>query len=180
MIGEAAEKLCFVFCMVDRSSLDETLWNWEPGQIQVRTLRARPELGRFSLELTHEEWLDFVELSLADYMEQIEGAATKENKLFWWKKGEAYSYRRTAYFQMRRVLETERKDRLGSVVPATQDAIMATEPEETRKLLQLLNPPLSKAAEAAFAALRAAGEDIPIDFSPREIDGYPACNAMNA
>ena len=47
-------------------------------------------LGRFPIPLEdEEEWLDFLELSLADRLEQVEGAALKENKLFGWKKGEA-------------------------------------------------------------------------------------------
>jgi len=41
-------------------------------------LRARPELGHFDIQLTKEEWLDFLELTLADWLEQVEGAARLE------------------------------------------------------------------------------------------------------
>ena len=37
---------------------------------------SRPELGRFKIPLeSKEEWLDFLELTLADWLEQVEGAA---------------------------------------------------------------------------------------------------------
>ena len=48
----------------------------------VYTFRSRPELGRFQIILTKEEWLDYLELSLANWLEQVEGAATKANPLF--------------------------------------------------------------------------------------------------
>lgn len=168
MIGLEAEKLCFVFCMLDRYSLDETVWKWQPGhRHDTYTLRARPELGRFPLTLTHEEWLDFIELTLADWLEQVEGAASKPSEVFKWKKGEAYAYRRTAYRRMSEILARERSPRLTEVAPAMLEAVMATEGPETRKLVQPRTPPPTKAGEAAWAALRAAGEDIPIDLSPQ-------------
>jgi hypothetical protein len=34
------------------------------GQI---TFKARTELGRFDISLTKEEWIDFIELTLADW-----------------------------------------------------------------------------------------------------------------
>lgn len=96
LIGERAEKLAFVFCMVDRASFDSTVFAWHetvPNDTTFR-LRARPELGRFEMELNKEEWLDFTELTLADWLEQVEGASAKPNQFFLWEEGEAYSYRR--------------------------------------------------------------------------------------
>ena len=40
-----------------------------------KTFRSRDELGRFLIPLQNdEEWLDFLELTLADWLEQVEGA----------------------------------------------------------------------------------------------------------
>lgn len=78
LIGERAEKLAFIFCMVDRSTLDETVYRWNESDVAnhdhdaVFTLRARPEMGRFPIHLNKEEWLDFVELTLGDWLEQVE------------------------------------------------------------------------------------------------------------
>lgn len=111
LIGIKAEKLAFVFCMVDRYTVDETVFEWKNKDLASNTsiyhLRSRPELGRFQIYLTKEEWLDFIELSLADWLEQVEGAATKANPLFLWKKGEAYAYRRLAYQKMNEILSVD-------------------------------------------------------------------------
>lgn len=90
LIGVKAEKLAFVFCMVDRSTVDETVFDWNKEDMASNTFsynfRSRPELGRFRITLTKEEWLDFLELSLADWLEQVEGAATTANPIFLWGK----------------------------------------------------------------------------------------------
>lgn len=190
MIGAAAEKLCFVFCMVDRSTLDDTVFAWKPPSKNnetsssllhdTYTLYARPELGRFAMQLNTTEWLDFVELTLADWLEQVEGAATKEHDIYLWKTGQAYSYRRLAYRQMQRILATERSERglLDSVAPSMYHAVMDTESSNTRHLVQPRTPPVSAAAVEALEALRAAGEDIPLDMSPQvfpEEEEEPSC-----
>ena len=114
--------------------------------------KARPELGGFSIHLTGEnEWLDFLELSLSDYLEQVEGAAEKPSTLFHWKVGEAYSYRRQAYINMRDILVK----RLGkNVIAETYNAVYHRESEETRSLHQVLTPPMSGAAQRAQEAIR--------------------------
>ena len=178
LIGERSEKLCFVFCMVDRSTLDETVFDWN-GLVDEKSifhLRARPELGRFDLVLNKEEWLDFVELTLADWLEQVEGAATKPSSLFLWKAGEAYAYRRLAYHKMSQVLAAERPSRLSTIPKAMLEAVMATESLETRELVQPRTPPMSEAAARAFEALRAVGEEIPEDLSPQP-SATEACEA---
>lgn len=171
LIGEQAEKLAFVFCMLDRSTFDETVFAWSyPNDNTTFQLRARPELGRFQMDLTKEEWLDFVELTLADWMEQVEGAAEKENKIFLWKKGQAYAYRRKAYAKMVQILAAERKDRLSEIPNQMHQNVMSTEGSETRHLVQPRTPPMSQAASDALAALRAVGEAIAEDLSPQPIE----------
>ena len=176
LIGIKAEKLAFVFCMVDRYTVDETVFDWKNKDLASNTsiyhLRSRPELGRFQISLTKEEWLDFIELSLADWLEQVEGAATKANPLFLWKKGEAYAYRRLAYQKMNNILSVERNERLGSKPRETLGAVMSTEPQETRHLVQARNPPISEAAALALDALRANGEPIPLNLSPQPIKSF--------
>lgn len=175
LIGVEAEKLAFVFCMVDRSTVDETVFSWKEDDAMSQSssfhFRARPELGRFDITLTKEEWLDFLELSLADWLEQVEGAATKPSSLFLWKTGEAYAYRRLAYRKMNEILSAERRERLGEKTRKTLEAVMSTESPETRNLVQVRNPPVSDAAARALDALRANGENIPYDLSPQPFDG---------
>lgn len=172
LIGEKAEYLAFVFCMVDRLTFDETVFNWtEPlPQNATFTLTSRPELGRFSMTLDKEQWLDFTELTLSDWMEQVEGAASKPNPIFLWKQGQAYSYRRYAYQKMSKILAAERVPRLSRVAPEMVKAVMATETMETQTLVQMRTPPMSQAASDALAALRAAGLAIPEDFSPQPFE----------
>lgn len=172
LIGERAERLAFVCCMVDRVTVDRAVFDWTPGSYEddedrIISLKSRPELGRFDITLTKDEWLDFVELTLADWLEQVEGAAVKPQKHFLWKVGEAYSYRRTAYARMSELLAYERRPRLTEVAPRMLREVMATEGEETRRLVQLRTPPQSQAATEALEALRAAGEEIPEDLAPR-------------
>jgi hypothetical protein len=171
LIGKTAEKLCFIFCMVDRSTLDETVFAWKESDASKENITysftARPELGRFNLSLTKDEWVDFLELTLADWLEQVEGAATKPSSIFLWKTGEAYSYRRLAYKKMSQILAVERKERLSTIPKAMLEAVMSTEGKHTRHLVQARTPPMSAATAQAYDALRANGEPIPIDFSPQ-------------
>jgi hypothetical protein len=161
--------------MVDRSTVDETVFQWKETDVmhkdddnhQVYTFRARPELGRFDMTLTKDEWLDFLELTLADWLEQVEGASTKPSSLFLWKTGEAYAYRRRAYRRMSDILSVERNDRLSKIPKQMWEAVMATEGPETRRLVQDRTPPMSDATARAYEALRSMGEDIPIDFAPK-------------
>ena len=172
IIGEKAEKLCFIFCMVDRSTVDKTVLEWKQPVLEgaLFTFHSRPEVGRFNISLSKTEWLDFIELTLADWLEQCEGAASKPLTIFRWKKGEAYSYRRLAYGKMSHILAAERPERLGNVVPAMLQAVMATESLKTRHLVQSRTPPMSEAAAQALAALRSIGEDFPEeDFWPQPL-----------
>jgi hypothetical protein len=174
LIGKKAEYLAFVFCMVDRSTLDETVFAWSetnrPPTKHIFHLKARPELGRFPITLTREEWLDFIELTLADWLEQVEGAAKKPNPTYHWEIGQAYAYRRTAYAKMSRILAVERAPRLTNVAPQMLKTVMDTESPETKHLVQMRTPPMSKTAAAAWDAIRASGtEKIPESFAPRSM-----------
>ena len=72
-------------------------------------------------------------LSLADWLEQVEGASEKSNPLFEWSKGEAWSYRRLAYSKMADILVKRR----GLIIARdTLNAIYDVEPEATRHLHQ--------------------------------------------
>jgi hypothetical protein len=180
LIGTRAEKLCFIFCMVDRSTVDETVFDWTKHDVndedKTYTFKARPELGRFDISLTKEEWIDFIELTLADWLEQVEGAARKPSSLFLWKTGEAYSYRRHAYRKMSKILSFERSHRLSVIPKQMLDAVMETESKETRNLVQNRTPPMSEATARAYDALRSVGEDIPIDFAPQPDVDTPTIN----
>ena len=122
LIGAKAERLAWIFCMVDRATVDATVFAAAEGDWPVSPLprhlgdtsypplkprpskrasaahdkslarqadgvefafRARPELGAFPIPLRsggtrHLEWLDFLTLSLADWLEQVEGASSKQ------------------------------------------------------------------------------------------------------
>ena len=168
LIGNEAEYLCFCFCMVDRYTLDETVFAWNAADTTWSadtanfTLYARPELGRFPIILTANQWLDFLELTVADWLEQVEGAASKANPSYGWQPGQAYAYRRSAYRRMALdVLPAmqQRADRpSAAAAPRMYRAVMATEDAETRPLVQRRTPPQSDAARKAYQALQAAGE----------------------
>eukprot|EP00560_Eucampia_antarctica_P007715 CAMPEP_0197827050 /NCGR_PEP_ID=MMETSP1437-20131217/3930_1 /TAXON_ID=49252 ORGANISM="Eucampia antarctica, Strain CCMP1452" /NCGR_SAMPLE_ID=MMETSP1437 /ASSEMBLY_ACC=CAM_ASM_001096 /LENGTH=301 /DNA_ID=CAMNT_0043427765 /DNA_START=56 /DNA_END=962 /DNA_ORIENTATION=- len=154
LIGAPAEKLSWTFCMIDRWSMDQHLLEWkrEDPLKESYTLLSRPELGRFPMQLSTLEWIDFVELNLADFLEQVEGAATKENPYFLWKKGESYTHRRIAYQRMVQFLVYVREDRLKEKVTQSYDEVYSTEGEETRHLVQMRTPPYTDAAAKAWDA----------------------------
>jgi hypothetical protein len=177
LIGEKAEAICFHFCMIDRSTFDDTVFAWD-GRVDEKVvfhMKARPELGRFNIAMSRDEWLDFVELTLADWLEQVEGAATKRSSLFKWNIGEAYAYRRLAYRKMSEILSVERAPRLATIPKDMLAAVMATESPSTRHLVQARTPPMSNATAHAYDALRAIGEPIPLDMSPQPMENLEAC-----
>uniref|UniRef100_A0A7S1BC29 DUF6817 domain-containing protein n=1 Tax=Corethron hystrix TaxID=216773 RepID=A0A7S1BC29_9STRA len=168
LIGPKAERMCWIFCMVDRFSVDQTVFEWLQGRTDRETyiFRSRPELGRFEISLSRDEWLDFIELTLGDWLEQVEGAAQSSSALFLWGKGEAYAYRRDAYHAMSKILSMVYPERLGTIVPSMVHDIYETEQPETRNLVQPRTPPMSDAAKRALEALRSAGEEIPKNMAP--------------
>ncbi|ETW01962.1 hypothetical protein H310_06491 [Aphanomyces invadans] len=158
LIGPRAEQLVWSFCVVDRKVFDDALLlrpdsvGHEPPQ-----LLARPELGRFPLPpaTSTNEWLDFVELVLADWVDQVAGAAEKANPLFDWQKGEAWSYRRHAYAKMAELLAIHRPENdRGPRIQRIVHEVYAAEPIATRELVQEVTPPMSDAAKEARDAMR--------------------------
>ncbi|KAJ1432212.1 hypothetical protein B484DRAFT_447980 [Ochromonadaceae sp. CCMP2298] len=160
LLGARAERLAWIFCMVDRSTVDASLYASYGTGDSAYTFTSRAELGRFPIHLSGEsEWLDFIELSLADWLEQVEGAATKENPLFRWKVGEAWAYRRQAYHKMAQILQIRGSEdaRLRRTVATKMlEEIFGEEPQDTRHLHQERTPPVSEAAKDAQEALRSA------------------------
>jgi hypothetical protein len=178
--------LSFWFCMVDRYTLDQTVMDWTNDTAvnsddKIFVLTSRPELGRFELMLTKEEWLDFIELTLSDWwLEQVQGAASKPSALFLWKTGEAYAYRRLAYRKMSRILSVERAERLSTIPIKMLTEVLATEGSETRHLVQPRTPPMSEAAANALEALRmrAVVAGLPSDSSIlQDLSPQPYCEA---
>ncbi|KAF0696529.1 Aste57867_12722 [Aphanomyces stellatus] len=152
LIGPRAERMVWLFCVLDRKVFDDAVF--AHGVAKPADLLARPELGRFSLVLRDaDEWLDMLELVLADWVDQVEGAAEKSNALYLWKEGHAWSYRRTAYMQMKELLSQHRGDR-GAHIKEVVDDVYARESLATKALVQDVTPPMSDAAKDARDALR--------------------------
>ncbi|RHZ00653.1 hypothetical protein DYB37_003908 [Aphanomyces astaci] len=158
LIGPRAERLVWQFCVVDRKVFDDAVLLRSDSTCHLPPqLIARPELGRFPLPVASStaDWLDFVELVLADWMDQVAGAAEKANPLFLWQQGDAWSYRRLAYAKMAAVLATHRnEDGRGAHIQRIVQDVYASEPVPTRGLVQQVTPPMSDAAKDARDALR--------------------------
>eukprot|EP01041_Mallomonas_annulata_P012811 gene12811-27014_t len=179
LIGERAERLAWIFCMVDRYSVDQTVFavaNDPAMNLDNISFTSRVELGRFPIPLRDEkEWLDFIELTLADWLEQacvyaplrdmlhsyihkdilvvqVEGAALKENVFLNWQQGEAWSYRREAYRHMAEVLASKNPSRLHVALQMHKE-VYAQESAATRHLHQPLTAPVSEAARDAREAM---------------------------
>ncbi|OQR89781.1 hypothetical protein ACHHYP_06051 [Achlya hypogyna] len=149
LLGARPERLVWLFCVMDRHVFDMAVF----AGIRPVELRARAELGNFSLPIASDaEWHDLMELVLADWMDQVEGAAGRANELFEWTLGEAWSYRRLAYHAMSHQLGTSRGPR-GASIEAVVESIYAKEPLGTRHLVQEVTPPMSQAARDARDAL---------------------------
>ena len=166
LIGPRAERLAFIFCMVDRFTVDATVLppKARPPREHLEsppTFYARPELGAFPLPLqSHAEWIDFLTLSLADWLEQVEGAAAKAVPLpvgegMLWPLGEAWAYRRQAYKRMAEILG----ERGIEAAPKMYEAVFSREPEWSREIVQPKTPPMGQAALEALEAMESAQLD---------------------
>ena len=160
LIGERAELICYVNCVMDRASLDATLDN-EAGSHFVT---ARPEAGNHTISLTDQQLDDLVAVHLCDWLQQVnllfhlphaslnctahtgerlmdtgftqvemEAGMTNERH-GWTKKGHAWGYRRQAYQKM--------AQRLGGNYLQLYDEVFAREPEETKGIHQKFTPKL--------------------------------------
>ena len=168
LVGKEAERIAFIFCVIDRETLDVLVERYHTRLMKLvednveenslanafqdieYKVKARLELGHFDIEFVDEkEFLDFVTLTLADWMEQVEGAATKENPGYGWQIGQAYGHRRIAFGKMKDILV----HRLGlQKASEFYEEVMATESDETKSYHQPVTPPLSEAAEEALLA----------------------------
>ena len=161
LIGPEAERLAWIFCMVDRETVDATALAPPPAGA-APAFAARAELGGFAMPLRDRaEWLDFLALSLADWLEQVEGAATKAlpspvGGADVWAAGEAWAYRRAAYEAMAGVLAAEGDAWVAKAAPAMYAEVFANEPAATRGLCIAKTPPMGPAALAARDAAAAA------------------------
>ena len=166
LIGPRAERLAWIFCMVDRATVDATvLLDDDRSPSFAPSFRARAEIGAFEIPTrSRAEWLDFLALSLADWLEQVEGAATKAlprpvGDGLVWDEGEAWGYRRRAYAKMAAILEAEGPAWVRDVAPRMYAEVFAREPEATRGVTIPKTPPMSRAALDAARAVEAAALD---------------------
>jgi len=150
--GGAAERLAWAFCVADRSSFDRLATDTSvPYDADVeRAMRARPELGAFEVVLGPGEFRQLVVLTVADWLEQVEGAAQTTNEGYGWGLGDAWGYRREAYKVM--------AGRLAGELRLTDAAEMHSEvynaePCASRGVHQPVTPPLTDAAREAREAL---------------------------
>lgn len=165
LIGPDAERLAWIFCMVDRATVDATLptsaEQLQQYEASPPTFYARTELGAFPIPCkSRQEWIDFLTLTLADWLEQVEGAATKEvprpvEDGVLWPLGEAWAYRRAAYAAMARLLGEQGID----AAPRMHAEVFSREPEWSRTITQPLTPAMSASAVAAAEALRSSQLD---------------------
>ena len=159
LAGARAERIAFAFCAADRWTVDEVVQRevTDTNKARIdkssRTFRARVELGAFPIELNRDDWVAFITLSLADWLEQVEGAATKPNPHYGWKVGEAWSYRREAY-QAMALLLAHAYDL--PIAKTDADNVYNAEPPTTRNILMERTPAITPAAREARDALAAA------------------------
>lgn len=161
LIGARAERLAWIFCMVDRFSVDETVLDGTKPLV----FRARLELGAFEIPLkSRAEWLDFLALSLADWLEQVEGASTKRVESpvggLVWAEGEAWGYRRDAYRAMGVLLRDEGEAWVATAAPEMYARVFDREPQASQNVVIPKTPPMGEAAKAAAEALASAGCDL--------------------
>lgn len=165
LIGPKAERLAWIFCMVDRATVDATLPS-SPEQLAAYeakppTFYSRSELGAFAIPLkSKQEWIEFLTLTLADWLEQVEGASTKEvprpvEDGVLWPKGEAWAYRREAYARMAELLGEHGV----SAASKMHAEVFAREPVWSRGIVQPLTPSMSPSAVAAAEAIASSKLD---------------------
>lgn len=100
LIGERAEWIAFVNCLMDRATFDALLESEEPYRIRNR------ETGEM-MELSRSDYDDLVCMHLCDWLEQV-------------PRSQRWDYRRDAYRRM--------AQRLGGVAQESYDRVYATAP----------------------------------------------------
>lgn len=100
LIGERAEQLAFVNCLMDRSTFDALLESDGPYHLRNR------ETGE-TIELTRADYDDLVRVHLCDWLEQV-------------PRSSRWNYRREAFYRM--------AQRLGGVAMEAYDRVYAQAP----------------------------------------------------
>lgn len=100
LIGERAERIAFVNCLMDRSTFDALLESDGPYQIRNR------ETGE-TMELSRRDYDDLVTMHLCDWLEQV-------------PRSQNWDYRRDAYRRM--------ASRLGGIAQEAYDRVYAEAP----------------------------------------------------
>jgi hypothetical protein len=103
LIGERAERIAFVNCLMDRSTFDALLESDGPYRLRNR------ETGE-TIELSLKDYDDLVRLHLCDWLEQV-------------ARSERWDYRRDSYRRMAQRLggvAQESYDRVYSLAPAAR------------------------------------------------------------
>jgi len=77
LIGERAEFVAYVNCVMDRISLDSTL-DAAPGE---HCVRARPDVGGERIPLNDRQLTDLITVHLADWLEQARPSLSVQQ---WW------------------------------------------------------------------------------------------------
>jgi hypothetical protein len=103
LIGERAERIAFINCLMDRSTFDALLESDGPYRLRNR------ESGE-TMELSREDFDDLVRLHLCDWLEQV-------------ARSERWTYRTDAYRRMAK--------RLGGVAQESFDRVYAAAPAES-------------------------------------------------
>ena len=139
IIGQRAEFIAWVNCVMDRSSLDAAVL--DQNQCRACTLSIRPGLDPSpTVSLTAGQLQDLITVHLADWLEQVERQASKAEERHQWKHGEAWGYRRRAFQKM--------ADLLGGAMQQLHTDTFAREPEWSRSICQDLTPPIPAAQPA--------------------------------
>lgn len=158
LAGESAEFLIWAFCVADRGTVDALVAKqYEESKSRGSSFAslpsysffARPELGRFEINMDEEQWLQFITLTLADWLEQVEGASSKVNDNYSWKIGSAWGYRREAYRMIAELLT----ERTPSAIQMWKE-VYSQESDETKSINQPLTPPQTEAALQAQEAMQ--------------------------
>jgi hypothetical protein len=132
IVGERAEHICYVNCVMDRGSLDAAVM----GSGAPCTIQAREEIvgrGNTDLPLTEQQFTDLISVHLGDWLQQVEMEAGGPNEMHGWTEaGQAWGYRRGAFRRMAEILQGPYLE--------MYDRVFAREPEATKGIHQVAHP----------------------------------------
>ena len=105
LIGERAERLAYVNCVMDRKSFDQAV------EREAELYRIRDRVTQSEIELGAKDFEDLCRVHLCDWLEQV-------------PRSRQWNYRRGAYERM--------AARLGGVAQAAYEKVFAAEPADAR------------------------------------------------